>query len=79
MTRIAHAASAQRAPNRLASSGASGAKIPMHRTGIALSAPATPCEMPSPAWMLGSNGPMAMTCDPEDQRDREERDERPGQ
>ena len=27
---------------------------------MALSAPATPCEMPSPLWMLGSSGPMAM-------------------
>ena len=51
----------------------------MHSTGIALSAPATPCEMPSPAWMLGSKRTDGDDLDPEDQRDREERDERPGQ
>src|SRR3954453_17760492 len=62
MTSIAQAASAQRAPRRRARAGASGAKMPMHNTGIELSSPATPCEMPRLAWMLGSSGPMAMTC-----------------
>src|SRR5207342_2623378 len=36
-------------------------KIPMHSTGIEASRPASPCEMPRLAWMLGRSGPMAMT------------------
>ncbi len=50
------------APNRAAMTGPSGAKRPMHRTGIVVRRPTTACDTPSSAWIWGRSGPSPTSC-----------------
>ena len=50
------------APMRPAMTGASGAKMPRHSTGIVTSRPVNACDMSSERWISGTSGPMPTTC-----------------
>src|SRR5690349_13677958 len=53
---------ARRVPIRAARYAPTGAKRPMHSTGIVPSSPTTACDVPNPSWIFGIRGPTPTIC-----------------